>query len=52
MQAAESGLRRLGCVKVNLQVRMENAPVIDLYLGLGYRIEQRTSLGKRLDVDL
>ena len=37
-----------GVTKVNLQVRGDNAPVISLYQRLGYAIEDRASLGKRL----
>jgi ribosomal protein S18 acetylase RimI-like enzyme len=48
MSEAEMRLRRLGCPKVNLQVRSTNAGVVEFYGGLGYRIEDRVSLGKRL----
>lgn len=49
MEAAERKLRDLGCPKVNLQVRSSNQAVIDFYGKLGYRIEDRASMGKRLD---
>ena len=45
---AEQRLARLGCTKVNLQVRAENAAVAALYRSLGYEIEERVSMGKRL----
>ncbi len=48
MRAAEEGLRRLGCPKVNLQVRATNEDVIAFYRSLGYDVEQRPSLGKIL----
>ena len=48
MQAAESGLGELGCPKVNLQVRASNTTVISFYEALGYDMEERASLGKRL----
>jgi ribosomal protein S18 acetylase RimI-like enzyme len=48
MAAAEDELRRLGCPKINLQVRRSNAVVIEFYRRLGYRIDPVTSLGKRL----
>jgi ribosomal protein S18 acetylase RimI-like enzyme len=48
MQAAEEGLRRMGCPKVNLQVRATNLAVIEFYRALGYNVEERASLGKRL----
>lgn len=48
MRAAEDGLRKLGCPKVNLQVRATNDGVIAFYRSLGYDVEQRASLGKVL----
>ncbi len=49
MRAAEDGLRKLGCPKVNLQVRATNDRVIAFYRKLGYEVEQRASLGKVLE---
>jgi ribosomal protein S18 acetylase RimI-like enzyme len=49
MSEAEFRLRQLGCPKVNLQVRANNAEVIELYRHLGYQIEERVSFGKRLE---
>ncbi len=49
VRAAESGLRRLGCPKVNIQVRVSNAEVVAFYRSLGFAIEERLSLGRRLD---
>ncbi|HVK09938.1 MAG TPA: GNAT family acetyltransferase [Gemmataceae bacterium] len=37
-----------GCLKVNLQVRAANAGAVALYKGLGYEVEERVSMGKRL----
>ena len=37
-----------GETKINLQVRATNQDVVDLYLGLGYAIEDRVSMGKRI----
>ena len=48
MGAAEESLAKLGCPKVNLQVRAANAAVISFYRALGYDVEERASLGKRL----
>jgi ribosomal protein S18 acetylase RimI-like enzyme len=48
MTAAEKGLAALGCPKVNLQVRATNSAVVGFYRSLGYEVEDRTSLGKRL----
>jgi len=48
MRAAEAGLLALGCPKVNLQVRTTNAEVVAFYRSLGYAVEERLSLGKRI----
>lgn len=48
MQAAEEGLKKMGCPKINLQVRATNLVVVEFYRALGYTIEERASLGKRL----
>ena len=44
----ETVLARRGCLKVNLQVRASNAGVVAFYERLGYAIEERVSMGKRL----
>lgn len=41
-------LRKLGCLKVNLQVRKSNTQVIEFYKHLGFEVEERVSLGIRL----
>lgn len=48
VQTAESELKRLGCPKVNLQVRATNASVVAFYQSLGYSVEERISMGRRL----
>ena len=48
VRAAEVGLSALDCPKVNLQVRATNAAVIAFYEAIGYSVEARASLGKRL----
>lgn len=48
IREAEARLKALGCLKVNLQVRASNAAVVAFYQGLGYDVEERVSLGKRL----
>jgi ribosomal protein S18 acetylase RimI-like enzyme len=45
---AEDALRALGCTKVNLQVRATNTGVVAFYKHLGYHVEERISMGKRL----
>ena len=44
----EHMLAERGCLKVNLQVRASNAAVVAFYDKLGYAIEDRLSMGKRL----
>lgn len=38
-------LKRLGCKKINLQVRSDNAEVAKFYESLGFAIEDRVSMG-------
>ena len=49
VRAAEDGLRRLGCSKINLQVRATNRQVVAFYRSLGYEVEERVSMGRRLE---
>ncbi len=44
----EQALATRGCLKVNLQVRSSNAGVVAFYEKLGYAVEPRVSMGKRL----
>jgi ribosomal protein S18 acetylase RimI-like enzyme len=48
VRAAEDRLRRLGCRKVNLQVRPTNHDVVAFYRTVGYEVEERVSMGRRL----
>ena len=48
VRKAERALAALGCEKVNLQVRARNEAVTHFYAKLGYTIEDRISLGRRL----
>lgn len=48
IQRLEAALIRRGCLKVNLQVRATNAEVIAFYKTLGFDVEERISMGKRL----
>jgi ribosomal protein S18 acetylase RimI-like enzyme len=48
MRQVEEGLARLGCPKLNLQVRADNHQVVHFYEKLGYKTEERVSMGKRL----
>jgi len=48
MRAAEASLANLGCPKLNLQVRAANATVVAFYRSIGYDVEERVSMRKRL----
>ena len=48
MNAAEERLRKLGCPKINLQVRTSNKAVLAFYERLGFSRDDVVSLGKRL----
>lgn len=48
VRQAEQALLALGCGKVNLQVRTTNDAVVRFYERLGYTVEDRVSLGRRL----
>jgi ribosomal protein S18 acetylase RimI-like enzyme len=48
LAAAEERLGRLGCPKINLQVRRHNRAVLEFYRRLGYVEDEVISLGKRL----
>jgi ribosomal protein S18 acetylase RimI-like enzyme len=45
---AEQRLLALGCSKINLQVRASNRGVAEFYARLGYAVEDRVSMGKRI----
>ena len=48
MEQAEMRLRERGCPKVNLQVLASNREVVVFYERLGFTVEDRVSMGKRL----
>ena len=45
---AERALARKGCVKINLQILEGNEGTVEFYETLGFAIEPRTSMGKRI----
>jgi|SRR5687767_3298542 len=51
MQHVEEALTARGCPKLNLQVRSGNSEVLEFYRKIGYGVEERVSLGKRLIPD-
>lgn len=48
VQTAEAALRKLGCCKINLQVRSTNTAVIEFYKKLGFGVEDHVSMGRLL----
>jgi ribosomal protein S18 acetylase RimI-like enzyme len=48
MKKVEGALSESGCPKLNLQIRSGNAQVQSFYESLGYSVEERISMGKRL----
>ena len=51
MDNVENGLRELGCPKINLQIREGNDKVFTYYQKLGFVVEKRINMGKRLEDD-
>ena len=51
MRSLEEKLESLGCPKLNLQVLNHNLGVVAFYESLGYKVEERTSMGKRFVTD-
>jgi ribosomal protein S18 acetylase RimI-like enzyme len=49
IEAAEARLRARGCAKLNIQVVASNEIAVGFWRRLGYRVEERISLGKLLD---
>lgn len=45
---AEHALTERGCLKINLQILQDNASVAAFYASLGYAVEPRVSMGKRI----
>jgi ribosomal protein S18 acetylase RimI-like enzyme len=45
VRAALEELKRLGCIKVNLQIRSTNTQVAAFYKALGFATEDRLSMG-------
>ena len=48
MQRAEKSLWEIGCSKLNLQIRADNSHVQTFYESIGYDVEERISMGKKL----
>jgi len=48
VEAVERKIRALGCPKINIQIRTSNKVAVEFYESVGYKIEKRISMGKRL----
>lgn len=48
IREAERRIAAMGCAKLNLQVRVGNDEAVALYEALGFAVEERVSMGKRL----
>jgi len=48
VEEVESILRKLGCSKINLQIRNSNKPVIAFYKHIGFGDDDVIGMGKRL----
>ena len=51
MEAVENRLQGMDCPKINLQIRTDNQEAVAFYEHIGYKMEERVSMGKRLLVD-
>lgn len=49
---AEQALAARGCMKINLQIVEGNEAVTAFYAALGYFVERRVSMGKRVDANI
>lgn len=49
MRHVECELKKLGCHKLNLQVRKSNKGIVEFYKKLGYNIDDHVSMGKLLE---
>ncbi|OCW27683.1 GNAT family acetyltransferase [Pseudomonas aylmerensis] len=49
---AEQALTALGCMKINLQVTSGNEAVAGFYEALGYGVEARISMGKKIAANI
>ena len=51
MNPVETGLREMGCPKINLQIRRGNDKIASFYQKLGFTSDHVVSMGKRLEAD-
>ena len=48
MGAVEERILAMGCPKINLQIRSDNLDAVKFYENIGYKVEERISMGKRI----
>jgi ribosomal protein S18 acetylase RimI-like enzyme len=48
VKEVEAELYRLGCPKINIQIRSSNREVIEFYKKMGFSVDDVVSMGKRL----
>jgi len=48
VEEVEAKLRKLGCPKINVQIRSSNKGVIEFYEKVGFSVDDVLSMGKRL----
>ena len=48
VERVEAKLRKLGCPKINVQIRSSNQDVIEFYGKIGFSVDDVISMGKRL----
>ena len=51
MNSVETGLREMGCPKINLLIRRGNDKIASFYQKLGFTNDHVVSMGKRLEAD-
>ena len=51
MNSVETEIRKMGCSKINLQIRTGNDKVASFYQKLGFTNDDVVSMGKRLEAD-
>jgi len=51
MNSVETGLREMGCPKINLQIRTGSNKIASFYQKLGFTNDHVVSMGKRLEAD-
>jgi len=51
MNSVETEIRKMGCLKINLQIRTANDKIAFVYQKLGFTNDHVASMGKQLEAD-